>query len=140
MNLVLPQNNYEDNFSLCIPALCNEEKTKLQSIYNLSVDDLVDSIPLTNEEFIATAFANKTEQSLPLFHFVEDMHRWTLPTTDCNNSANLNAFYTVSSFIPNDEAVYRRVTEQFAALHVIALDDLVPEIHADKVTRCCTTA
>lgn len=106
-----------------------------ESIYSLSVDDLVDSIPLTNEEFIATAFANKNEQSLPLFHFVEDMHHWTSPTTDCNISANLNAFYTVSSFIPNDEAVYRRVTEQFAALHVIALDDLVPEIHADKVTR-----
>lgn len=109
-----------------------------QATFSLSIDDLLDSIELTNADFVAAAFASNNGQSVPLFHFVEDMQHWGYPTTDCNGSANLNAYYTVSSFTPDDLGRYRRTKEQFAALHVVALDDLVPEIRTDKVTKAQT--
>ena len=106
-----------------------------QATYSLSADDLLDTIELTNADFVAAAFANSNGQSVPLFHFVKDTQHWGYPTPDCNGSTNLNAYYTVSSFIPEDSGGYSRTKKQFAALHVVVLDDLVPEISADKVTK-----
>lgn len=135
MRLNLLLNNPENHFLPSLPTLCNEEKTKSQATYSLSVDDLLDTIELTNEEFVAAAFANNNGRSVPLFHFVEDLKYWVPPISDCKGSTNLNAYYTVSSFIPDDGGCYRRTQKQFAALHVVALDDIVPQIRTDKVTK-----
>lgn len=106
-----------------------------ESTYCLSVDDLVDSIPLTNTEFVAAAFADKYERSVPLFLFSKNYHPRGYSTPDCEGSANLNAYYTVSTFTPDDAGRYYRRKNQFSALHVVALDDLVPEIRVDKASN-----
>ncbi|MGG6550328.1 UNVERIFIED_CONTAM: hypothetical protein NY100_33515, partial [Prevotella sp. 15_C9] len=57
-----------------------------QATYSLSADDLLDTIELTNADFVAAAFANSNGQSVPLFHFVKDTQHWGYPTPDCNGS------------------------------------------------------
>ena len=133
INSSLLSTNYSDSLHIELPTSFSSAVSRIPA-YRLSVEDLAENIAISNKDFILAAFAGDMSEAKPLFHFVENIQEWSSATDSCNGSPATNAYYSVSSFLKSEDGSYQRRINNFAALHVVVLDDLVPEVKTKEQT------